>query len=159
MKGANDVTLSFPTRPQSEFEWEDLLVRIEVMPRALGVSMEEIDAGEPAVDRILTELVGREEASRRMLEDAAALAEGTVASLSAPSQVVTFQEDNLARFVRLRVRNFAMVQRRGIEVWDWTVRLDDGRRATVYQLLGHMAASDVETLAALRGAARGTGAC
>jgi hypothetical protein len=159
MMNLADDLLSYPARPESEFEWEDLLVRVEVMCRALRVTLEEIGDGEPAVERILAGLAAREEDARRLLEDAAEVAAGRSPSLSAPSQVVSFQEDNLARFLRLRVRNFAMVQRRGIDVWDWTVRLEDGRRATVYQLLGHLAASDVETLAALRGAARGTGAC
>lgn len=159
MTELEDALLSYPPRPESEFEWEDLLVRLEVMPRALAVSMEDVGYMNPAVDTILADLVDREENARQLLEGAAAAAEGWVAPLSMPSQVVIFQEDNMARFVRLRVRNFAMVQRRGIDVWDWAARLDDGRRATVYQLFGYLAASDVETLAALRGAARGTDAC
>src|SRR5690606_27431838 len=114
---------------------------------------------DPAVEDLVSELVGREEFAQRLLEGAAAAAEGWETPLSTPAQVVSFQEDNLARFVRLRVRNFAMVQRRGIDVWDWSAKLDDGRRATAYQLLGYLAAGDVETLAALRGAARGSGAC
>ncbi len=159
MTDPETALLSYPPRPESEFEWEDLLVRIEVMPRALGVAIEEVGDMDPTMEAILAELVNREEIAQGLLEGAAAAAEGWDAPLSEASQVVILQEDNLARFVRLRVRNFAMVQRRGINVWDWAARLGDGRRATVYQLFGYLAAGDVETLAALRGAANGTGAC
>ena len=54
------------------------------------------------------------------------------------------------QFVRTRSRNFAMVQRRGIEVWDWGAAAGTVTRASVFQVLTRLAQSDVEALARLR---------
>ena len=35
-----DDLLKLPARPESEVEWEDLLVRLELMPKALRVELE-----------------------------------------------------------------------------------------------------------------------
>ena len=58
----------------------------------------------------------------------------------------------------MRARNFAMVQRRGVDVWEWAGELD-GVRVTVYQLLSWLMRRDAEALAALRSPAPAVGAC
>jgi hypothetical protein len=148
--------LKFPPRPASEFEWEDLLVRIETMPRALGIAMEDTSPDGPGLRSLIDELVDRETHASRFLEAAAARAEGWTAD---PAPVPgNAERDGPRRFERIRARNFAIVQRRGIAVWEWrAVPGEDG--PTVYQLMEYLAESDVETLARIRAATRGSGAC
>lgn len=147
----------FPRRPPSEVEWEDLLVRIELMPRALRFVLEHVDRDQPAVDVVLATLLEREEGARDLLERAAGL-EVSVTNASIAMQSIDTQSDKMERFVRCRIRNFAIVQRRGIAVWGWEARAD-GVSVTIYQLFLNLARGDVAALAALRGAAVGTVAC
>lgn len=143
----------FPHQPPSVAEWEDLLVRVEIAPRVVRNLLEERDAGAPT-RRILQEAVRREAAVGRILETAAG--GGEVASPAATS----FPDDaeGLAlRFASLRARTFAMLQRRGLEVWGWEARLEDGGRATVFQLLGWLVGRDAATLAELRAVQRTAG--
>ena len=162
--------------PESEVEWEDLLLRMEIMSRVVRVEMENVAADE--VHPILLELVEREKAVQGLLEEAAgipsngsenpsadgspgksepaapghdgvALSSGIVGtSADADSPSIEAPVDH---FVRLRARNFAMLQRRGIEVWKWRVHPIPGSGATVFQLLSFLVARDVESLRLLRG--------
>ncbi|MEX2584509.1 MAG: hypothetical protein WD766_14670 [Gemmatimonadota bacterium] len=139
-------------RPESEVEWEDLLVRIEVMPRALRVLLEGVDGSDPTVRALLADLLRREAFASDFLERAA--------GHPGEPQTMPTQEDAVERFVRLRTRNFAMMQRRGIDVWEWEAEIAGGGTASVYQLLSALAAGDVDLLAALRGfSGTGSGAC
>ncbi|HEV2146941.1 MAG TPA: hypothetical protein VGR37_06045, partial [Longimicrobiaceae bacterium] len=61
------------------------------------------------------------------------------------------------RFGSLRMRTFAMAQRRGVEVWAWESPDPAGRPVTVYQLFTRMVRDDSELLAALRGRSRAEG--
>src|SRR5690606_10022018 len=64
------------------------------------------------------------------------------------------------RFVSLRARNFAMLQRRGLEVWRWTAPFADYGEASAYQVVGWLVARDVLALEALRArSGTGTAAC
>jgi hypothetical protein len=63
------------------------------------------------------------------------------------------------RFVALRGRNFAAVQRRGLEVWGWTAEAPGMGSVTAYQLILASVALDSRTLAEMRDALRGVGAC
>jgi hypothetical protein len=145
-----------PRRPDSEFEWEDLLVRLELMPRALRVALESGESDPTWATDVLIELAEREWTVGELLDR---IAGGARASADA-SQVTVFQGDALERFVRLRARSFAMVQRRGLEVWDWETRLDDGSTATVHQLLTLLVREDVAALATIRRlTTSGTGMC
>lgn len=167
---------SHPELPESEFEWEDLLLRLEVMSRALRVEMENVN--EDDVQPILAELAGREALVQRLLEEASGIVSGASAdspsvgaagsdearipSLGGESFVshdatATYQHGGepaagaaVDRFVRLRARNFAMLQRRGIEVWKWTIRSEPAAGATVFQLLSLLVGGDVEILGRLR---------
>ena len=60
----------------------------------------------------------------------------------------------LAEYARLRTRSFVMVQRRGLNVWDWQVRGGPYDGATAYQLFQAAAQMDGMLLAAVRGAGR-----
>jgi hypothetical protein len=140
-----------PERPISEFEWEDLLLRIELMPRALKVVLEQLGEDNDVVRQVLEALVEREEWAARFLEGAAVHAAGCAQPFARRGQMVILHEDKLDRFVRFRIRNFAMVQRRGIGVWGWSVEAGDSQPATVFQLFTHLAQSDVNSLSTLRG--------
>ncbi|HEX7243468.1 MAG TPA: hypothetical protein VF263_24500, partial [Longimicrobiaceae bacterium] len=61
------------------------------------------------------------------------------------------------RFASLRMRTFAMAQRRGVDVWEWETRLPDGTRVTPFRLFTRMVRDDGALLAAVRGA--GGAAC
>lgn len=159
-------------RPESEFEWEDLLVRLELMPRALRVTMGEVGASRE-VDSLLEALLKRELVVARFLEaaadraapagaghrpeDPAPLPTSPTAASDDETQGLVYQADTLERFTSIRARSFAMMQRRGIDVWAWSGPLEDGSVATVYQVLADLVRSDVDTLAALRRTRAGAG--
>jgi hypothetical protein len=142
---------TLPARPPSEVEWEDLLVRLEIMPRALRVAIEDAPA-DAAMAEALEEAVGNEVRIQQELE---AMSRGVESPVSV---VVDLTDDSprglLAQFTRLRARTFAMVQRRGLNVWAWTSRGSDFEGTTAYQFLQAAAASDGAALAAIRGAGR-----
>lgn len=130
-------------------EWEDLLVRLELMPKALRVLIEDIDDNAAPVGLLLRDLIAREKFVRNFMERAAAM-EMSPSEQDVEAQPARRQRDALDRFVRLRTRNFAMVQRRGIDVWQWEGRTDGEHRATIFQVLTLLAREDVSALAAVR---------
>jgi hypothetical protein len=143
-----------PALPPSVAEWEDLLVRVELMPRALRSTLEG-DAGGPVVDGLLREMVEREARFGRWLQGLADAAAGVPAEAAAGAAAAGAGSGDLPeRFARLRARTFAMVQRRGLEVWRWAGELEGYGAPTVYQALTLLVREDVRALAALR-AARG----
>ena len=146
---------TLPPRPPSEVEWEDLLVRLEIMPRALRVAVEDAPARHSGVSEVLRTGVTGEMALRAMLE---AIVDGRELPADLGTGVEAMPEDPralLAEYARLRTRNFVMVQRRGLNVWDWRVRGGPYPGATAYQLFQAAARMDGALLAAVRGAARG----
>lgn len=148
---------TLPARPPSEVEWEDLLVRLEIMPRALRVAIEDAPAGHPGVVRALRAGVAAETALQRMLE---AMVDGREAPDAAGGEGMDGDAAGLlAEYARLRTRSFVMVQRRGLNVWDWRVRGGPYPGATAYQLFQAAARTDGMLLAAVRAAGRaGAGA-
>ncbi len=143
--------LAHPPHPPSEVEWEDLLLRLEVMTKAVRIAAEEPADGVDALE-VVRALVGREIAARDFLERAAGEPSSAPAEPTPGSGPI---QQEVERFVRLRARNFAMMQRRGIDVWDWRAEVAEGRPATVYQFLTELVHRDVEALARLRGAPAG----
>jgi hypothetical protein len=138
-----------PAAPPSEVEWEELLLRVDVAPRALRVAVEDAAGGRGALAPLRAAVL--EEALLGAL--LAAMAQG----LEAPCEVrLDALEADLAglshRFAALRARTFAMVQRRGLGVWEWRLRGGPWEGATAYQLLRAAAARDARMLAAVRGA-------
>jgi hypothetical protein len=143
---------TLPARPPSEVEWEDLLVRVEIAPRALRVAVE--DAGDrPDVVEILRRGVLGEMVLQEILE---AIIDGREARDGMGVEGLPGDAAGLlAEYARLRMRSFVMVQRRGLNVWDWTVRGGPYDGATAYQLFQAAAQADGVLLAAMRRAARG----
>jgi hypothetical protein len=143
---------TLPARPPSEVEWEDLLVRLEIMPRALRVAIEDAPAGHPGVVQALRTGVAAEAALQRMLE---AMVDGREAQDGGGVDGMGGDAAGLlAEYARLRTRSFVMVQRRGLNVWDWQVRGGSYDGATAYQLFQAAAQMDGMLLAAVRGAGR-----
>lgn len=145
---------TLPARPPSEVEWEDLLVRLEIMPRALRVAIEDAPEGHRGVVRVLQMGVLMEMALQKMLE---AMVDGRELPADFGVGVEGMSGDAaglLAEYARLRMRSFVMVQRRGLNVWDWQVRGGSHPGATAYQLFQAAAQTDGFLLAAIRGAGR-----
>ncbi|HEX5872863.1 MAG TPA: hypothetical protein VFY65_20670 [Longimicrobium sp.] len=145
---------TLPARPPSEVEWEDLLVRVEIMPRALRVAIEDAPEGHSGVARVLQMGVMAEMALQQMLE---AMVDGRELPEDSGLGVEGMPGDPqalLAEYARLRFRSFVMVQRRGLNVWDWKVRGGAYPGATAYQLFQAAAQTDGMLLAAIRGAGR-----
>ncbi|MDQ3557242.1 MAG: DinB family protein [Gemmatimonadota bacterium] len=149
-----DVFASLPARPLSIAEWEDLLIRVEITPRALQHVLEELpagaDGGAAADGRSVAEhvrhLAHREAEVGGWIE---ALREGTPLPSAGAEPATEEIQEAQGRFTRLRARNFAAVQRRGIDVWEWAAPRSDGGTVTTFQLLGYLARHDALHLAAL----------
>ncbi|HET7462060.1 MAG TPA: hypothetical protein VFJ82_12465 [Longimicrobium sp.] len=146
-------------RPASEMEWEDLLVRYEIGPRALRIALDDGDGAGPARTRVcdlLRALVFNEMRTAVLFE-----AMRTGFPLQAgPPRIETMGDDPRAlceRYAQLRGRNFAAVQRRGLEVWGWETVAHPHGRVTAFQLIHAACALDGETLAGVREASRGAG--
>lgn len=136
--------VGYPERPESEVEWEDLLLRLEIAPRVARNEVEDPgDAGLAA--QALAEAVLREAEVGRLLEAAAGLPGGGGAGMGESGDAVAL----VHRFASLRARTFAMVQRRGLEVWEWRVRSEAGE-GSVHQILRWLVDQDGELLARLR---------
>lgn len=154
---------ALPAVPASVGEWEDLLVRLEIVPRVVRNSIEEVtDVATAAA--ALAAAVTRERSVGAWLEAAAGIALESRRHGDEASAAATTDLYHLAlRFASLRARTFAMVQRRGLEVWGWEHPLHDPSAgaeatargsATAHQLLLALARSDGALLAALREATR-----
>lgn len=141
---------SYPPLPPSVAEWEDLLVRLEIAPRAVRNLLEEWEGGADTVG-VLRAAVAREAGVGHWLETAAGVAD-TIAP--APDTLHADAGALALRFAALRARTFAMLQRRGLEVWAWEGETGDGGTVTVYQLIGWLVERDGVLLAGLRQGAR-----
>jgi hypothetical protein len=152
---------AFAVRPASEMEWEDLLVRYEIGPRALGFALDDGDPAGPAHERVgdlLRALVANELRTAALFE---AMRTGAAPSTGGAPRVEVLEDEPRAvfdRFARLRGRNFAAVQRRGLEVWAWQTQAHPHGEVSAYQLIASSCALDGESLAGIREALRGAGA-
>lgn len=141
---------ALPARPESVAEWEDLLLRLEIVPRVVRNTVDEV-VNATAAHRVLAAATEREARVGRWLEVASRIVE--------PGRRAQEEGDGAGdaaaaslRFASLRARTFAMVQRRGLEVWDWRGPLNGGPSVTVHQLLCWLAGRDAHLLADLRAA-------
>lgn len=146
----------FPARPPSEVEWEDLLLRMDIAPRALALAVE--DAG-PRGGSVLPDLkaavLGEEwlGGAIEALREGRAIQRGGDFLLQLPNEH-DLGKRYLGGFSSRRARNFSMLQRRGINVWDWSADVD-GAAVTMYQLVSAVVDADGERLARVRQAGRG----
>jgi hypothetical protein len=151
---------SLPERPPSEVEWEELLVKYEITPRALRLAVE--DAGgtrAPEIVGALEALLANEVLTATLLAEMAARAENRSASAAAPRYDAApaggpDAAGLVSRITEIRGRSFAAVQRRGISVWEWSAERD-GTRVTPYRLLLAAVALDRDVLARVRAAGEG----
>jgi hypothetical protein len=149
-----------PAAPPSEVEWEELLVRYELGPRALRAALDDAEPDGEARERIGDLLRGmilneiRVAALFAAMRDGAPIGRGTRIEVTPDEPRASYE-----RFAALRGRNFAAVQRRGLEVWGWRAEAPWMGSVTAYQLILASTALDAETLAGVRGALRGAGAC
>jgi hypothetical protein len=143
----------YPERPPSEVEWEELLVKYEITPRALRLAAE--DAGPERAGGIvgpLEALLANEVLTASLLDEMSARAEGREPPASGTHEDRGGADDAgqlVARITALRGRNFAGVQRRGISVWEWAAERD-GTTVTPYRLLLSSVALDRDVLARVR---------
>jgi hypothetical protein len=150
-----DNVSSYPATPRDIADWEDLLVRLEIMPRALRNALEEVNPSDAELPEILSELLVRE---RWVAEALPALREGGAAPVFPNASDVVEAHAESADPVRsmyyevssLRAKNFAQLQRRGFDVWAWTARRAEGGEMTAYQLLRYLVDRDAGFLASLR---------
>jgi hypothetical protein len=145
---SNDRWTDFPARPPGIAEWEELLLRFELGTRAFRVHLEDVDWESDEALAALRGLVERERRTaallRAMMDGLAQEPEPSDAPLAGSARAL-YDE-----FERLRARAFAVVQRRGLEVWDWSIRLHDGAEVTTFQFLSHALREDARLLAGLR---------
>ena len=155
------MTLSlYPAAPPSEVEWEELLVRYELTPRALRAALDDAALEGDVRERVgdlLRALVANE---LQVTELFAAMRDGLAVQVNPRVEVMTAEpRAAYERFAALRGRNFAAVQRRGLEVWGWRAESPVMGSVTAHQLILASTALDAETLAGVREALRGAGAC
>lgn len=148
-----DEVRAFPARPPSEVEWEDLLVRVEIAPRALRIAVEEAPRDDPDLIQLLQTGVFFEARLQHLLE---AMIDGREVEYGFEARNVPGDVDALIEaYARLRYRSFLMMQRRGINVWEWMVLGGEWAGATAYQLFQAAAHRDGALLAGARRAGRG----
>ena len=149
-----------PARPASEMEWEDVLVRYDLAPRALRAALADGDPAGPARARLgdlMRALVFNELWTQLLLaamRDRAGVSERPHVETAPLDPAALFE-----RFQRLRERNFNEVQRRGLGVWAWEAFAPRLGPVTAYQLILSSLELDARTLAEVREALRGAGAC
>lgn len=155
-----DGFAGIPPRPASVGDWEELLVRLEIAPRALRNAVEDATPGDPAVRKQLEIAVAHETLCLDRLER---LREGRPIPADVAGGTPSGEQDTpalLQAFARLRGRAFSTVQRRGLEVWGWTSPLIPDGTLTTYRLLRALSAHDARLLAATRATGRSwAGAC
>jgi hypothetical protein len=148
-----------PARPESIAQWEELLLRLDIGPRAVRLAVEELPPPEPngheevgrRAEELLRELLMGELRATSWLD---AMREGSplpeVPRTPSLGRETADLEALLHRFAERRARNFAAAQRRGLEVWDWEGDAPAGGRVTAFQLLSGRAAEDGRVINALR---------
>ncbi len=144
-----DRLLIFPERPPSEVEWEELLARLDLAPRAFQLAAEDA-AGNPRVAPVLASALALEGWFAMALKELQA--GGTIPLDFGSTPAAGTVREALEGFSALRARNFAALQRRGISVWDWSAATkEEGGRVTTYQAASAVVEMDGRHLAVLRG--------
>lgn len=146
-------------RPRDIAEWEDLLVKLEIGPRALRLALDDLPPErQGAAARHFTHLAHREAEAGEWLQrmrEGAPLEPWTDHTADDGAEGV---QDVVWAFERLRSRTFAAAQRRGLEVWEWAATHPEFGTVTAFQLLEYLVRHDGRHLSRLRGAVAGRGA-
>jgi hypothetical protein len=154
---------AFPARPDDVAGWEELLVRLELAPRVLRNTLEELDDSPTAVRQaVLPSLVGLVARELAATESLRALREGEGWPAGTGPEAIPggrVAREWLVHFAELRARNFAAVQRRGLDVWDWAAPHPEHGTVTAFQLLSRLAQEDGRTLAEIRHLLHATSRC
>jgi hypothetical protein len=142
----------FPARPPSEVEWEELLARLDLAPRAFQLASDDV-GGNPRVVHVLASAFALENWFAIALKELQAggmipLGFGFIPAAGG----TTAAREVLDGFSALRARNFAALQRRGIDVWEWSAATkEEGGRVTTFQAVSAVVEMDGRHLAVLRG--------
>ncbi|MBA4158063.1 MAG: hypothetical protein H0X65_11375 [Gemmatimonadetes bacterium] len=156
---ADNPFAGLPHRPSHIAEWEDLLVRYELGPRAVRHAVEEVEGDESAaasgswrVADHLAHLAEREAEAGAWLQ---ALQQGQELKPWAAAEAHrgasrTEPTSDLERYTVHRNRNFARVQRRGVDVWEWESSHALFGAVTAFQLLSYQVRHDGRHLARIR---------
>lgn len=160
---------ALPTRPPHVADWEDLLLRFELGPRAVrntlplaaerwGTPREQAERSAlPYLNRLLLAEAELSEWMEALRDGRSPAGEWGAAERGAAEQANT--EFALSRFESLRSRNFAMLQRRGVNVWDWTVNHPLYGEVTAFQVVSAAVRRDGRLLAELRDALSAARSC
>jgi hypothetical protein len=164
-----DVFAAYPPRPQDVGEWEDLLLRWELGPRAVRLALQDHAGPADALLGCLARLLGAERRALRVLD---AMRQGGTVSADADLTDDQAPDDapdggtaeevlwrRYQRYAALRSQNFATLQRRGLGVWEWVAPLEGGGEVTAYRLVRRALDIDAEVLAEVRSAGRRAAAC
>ncbi len=154
-KRASNPFGPYPQRPPHIADWEELLLRYELTPRAMSNALE-LSPGDGSPNDLIAEYLGRIVAAERAALDwFAALRDGDeITAQWQPAKETGVADTLLAEFASLRARNFAGLQRRGIEVWDWAAKHSAYGEVTAFQFLSAIIARDAREMQAIRDAAR-----
>lgn len=153
-------------RPAHVAEWEDLLIRFEVAPQALRHTLDGADlrgfsgTTAAAVAQALATLVDAEAIlAGRLWAMRTGEAPPVAAWPADAAAAAATPADLLDGFARLRMRNFVMVQRRGLDVWDWAWSGPDVATVSAFQLLAAATLLDVRQLGQIRRTLRDRALC
>lgn len=152
---SDDPFRNFAEQPAGIAEWEELLARFELMPKALSSSLAQLDVDWAQVQPVLAGMLMRESwaaGALGALRGAGELPKTTSAG-AATAPALPDDEERLVvcrQLADLRGRNFAQLQRRGPGVWDWAAERTGGVRLTTNRLLRHLVEQDGCSLRALR---------
>lgn len=139
-------------RPPSEVEWEELLMRLELTPRAVRAYLSDAGVRGGLAREPLQRLLLREAWAAKALE---ALRTGAAVEWSGWARLGEPDAERMSfDFAALRAKNFAQAQRRGLAVWEWRASAEGIGEFTAYQLLRYLMTEDGRSLAELRAALR-----
>ena len=148
-----------PPLPPTVADWEELLLRWELGPRAATHLLEETaPARWPAAAAAgwslaahVAHLADREEIVARWL---LALRDGAVLESlpqnGPPPAAPADLQAELDRWAAIRSRNFNVLQRRGVDVWHWSATTPAGEPISAYRLVTELLRHDTRHLTRMR---------
>lgn len=150
---SDDPFRDFAEHPADIAEWEELLARFELMPKAVSSSLAQIDAHWAQIHPVLAGMLTRESWAAEAL--GALRGAGELPATPNPRAPAVSRDDGervavCRQLADLRGRNFAQLQRRGLGVWEWLAERPGGVPLTTNRLIRHLVQQDGRSLQALR---------